>query len=344
MKRRVHLIHTGGTIGMARGPRGWEPRPGYLAEQMARIPELTDAEMPEVVLHELEPLLDSANMAPEDWTRIAHHVIEHYDAADGFVILHGTDTMAYTASALPFMLHGLRKAVVLTGSQIPLCEVRNDAREHLITSLLLASRPELTEVAVYFDSKLMRGCRTTKVDSFSFSSFESPNFPCLGTVGTRVKLNEELMLPLPPVDEDTQLESAYTKPVASLRLFPGISAEILDLILRPPLRGLVLETYGAGNGPALNQEFLDVLDGSRAKKIAVVAVSQCLRGGVDLGGYATGAALAEVGVVGARDMTKEAALAKMSMMVFTRSTDEVCRIMPVNLRGEISGPLDAEGR
>ncbi|MCU1348290.1 MAG: ansA, partial [Acidobacteria bacterium] len=183
MKKRVYVAYTGGTIGMERTAGGYVPRPGYLQKQMAAMPELRHASMPKFTIHEYAPLLDSSNMTPREWVKIAHDIARHYDDYDGFVVLHGTDTMAYTSSALPFMLHGLRKPVIISGSQIPLCEVRNDARENLITSLLIAATYDIPEVCLYFGGKLLRGCRAVKVSADGFAAFDSPNHPPLGTVG-----------------------------------------------------------------------------------------------------------------------------------------------------------------
>src|SRR5205085_12569490 len=165
------------------------PQPGYLQKQMAPMPELRNPSMPAFTIHEYSPLLDSSNMTPREWVKIARDIAGVYGRYDGFVVLHGTDTMAYTASALPFMLSGLAKPVIVTGSQIPLCEVRNDARENLITSLLIASSYDVPEVCLYFGGKLLRGCRAVKVSADGFAAFDSPNFPPLGLVGIDIEIN-----------------------------------------------------------------------------------------------------------------------------------------------------------
>jgi L-asparaginase len=183
VRKRVYIAHTGGTIGMKRTRAGYTPQAGYLQALMTEMPELRHDSMPAYTIHDYRPLLDSSNMTPSEWVTIAHDIAGHYREYDGFVVLHGTDTMAYTASALPFMLHGLGKPVVITGSQIPLCEIRNDARENLITSLLIAANHDIPEVCLYFGGKLLRGCRAVKVSADGFAAFDSPNFPPLGTVG-----------------------------------------------------------------------------------------------------------------------------------------------------------------
>ena len=191
--KRVHILYTGGTIGMKKVAGSYAPVPGYLGERLAAMPELTREELPAYTLTEYRPLLDSANMSPRVWQRIAADVADTYDAYDGFVIIHGTDTMAYTASALSFMLGGLGKPVILTGSQIPLAEVRSDARENLITSLLLAAHYAVPEVCLYFGGLLLRGNRSTKMSVGGFGAFASPNFPPLGRVGVDVEIDERLL-------------------------------------------------------------------------------------------------------------------------------------------------------
>ena len=199
MTKRVYIANTGGTIGMKKTVSGYAPAPGYLAEQMAHISALDSLRMPNYDLFEYDPLLDSANMVPSDWLKIAQDIADRYDDYDGFVVLHGTDTMAYTASALAFMFEGLGKPVILTGSQIPLCEARNDARENLITAMILAAEYDIPEVCLYFGDKLMRGCRSVKVHANRFDAFDTPNFPPLGKVGVDIELNWGLVrhVPLP---------------------------------------------------------------------------------------------------------------------------------------------------
>ena len=186
--KKVCLINTGGTLGMDRGVRGYRAVPGFLAQQLDKIDELKRDGMPQIELIEYEPVIDSSNMTPETWHKIASDIEQRYDQFDGFVVIHGTDTMAHTASALPFMFKGLNKSVILTGSQIPLLEVRNDARENLITAILLAVEYHIPEVTIFFGNRLLRGCRSTKVSATSFGAFDSPNFPPLGTVGTNINV------------------------------------------------------------------------------------------------------------------------------------------------------------
>jgi L-asparaginase len=339
MKKRVYLAYTGGTIGMEKTAEGYRPVPGYLAELLAAMPELYRAELPDYTIHEYNPLLDSSNMTPADWVKIAQDIALHHADYDGFIVLHGTDTMAYTASALSFMLHNLRRPVILTGSQIPLCEVRNDARENLITAMLIAANYALPEVCLYFGDKLMRGCRATKVSADDFDAFASPNYPPLGTVGIDIDLNWALVLPPPDTDEPVAVQIVEPPLVGALRLFPGISAEFVRHALQPPLKGLVLEAFGVGNGPSHDRAFLATLHEATRRGVVIVDCTQCLVGTVDLGDYATGSALAQAGVISGFDMTAEAALTKMFYLFsLNLPVDEVKQLMQTNLRGELTRP------
>lgn len=335
-RKRVYIAHTGGTIGMNRTRDGYSVVTGYLRQQMDSMPEFHHPTMPEFTIHEYEPLLDSSNMTPREWVKIAEDIAENYDAFDGFVVLHGTDTMAYTASALPFMLDGLAKPVIITGSQIPLCEVRNDARENLITSLLIASQHDVPEVCLYFGGKLLRGCRSVKVSADGFAAFDSPNFPPLGTVGIDIEINWPLVR-RPPDGARLRVQELRSPVVSALRLFPGISPELVRNVLRPPLQGLVLEAYGVGNGPDHDRDFLAALEEATSRGVVIVDCTQCLEGTVDLSEYATGSALARAGVISGFDMTAEAALAKLYYLLSRGDApDLVKREMQADLRGEMS--------
>jgi L-asparaginase len=341
VRKRVYIAYTGGTIGMQRTRDVYQPAPGSLQTQMAEMPELRHDSMPAYTIHEYTPLLDSSNMTPREWVKIARDVEANYDRYDGFVVLHGTDTMAYTASALPFLLSGLRKPVIITGSQIPLCEIRNDARENLITSLMLASSYAIPEVCLYFGGKLLRGCRATKVSADGFAAFDSPNFPPLGNVGIDIEVNWDLVRKSRggKLRDGSRLyvQELKSPVVSALRLFPGISPELVRNVLRPPLQGLVLEAYGVGNGPDQNADFIAALSDATQRGVVIVDCTQCLEGTVDLAEYAAGYALASAGVISGYDMTAEAALAKLYYL-FSRGfkPERVKKEMQRDLRGEMT--------
>ena len=336
-KKRVYIANTGGTIGMKPTPEGYKTEPGYLAALMAKMRSLKSPTMPAYELHEYDPLLDSSNMTPVDWLHIAQDIAEHYAEFDGFVVIHGTDTMAYTASALAFMLQDLGKPVILTGSQIPLCEVRNDARENLITAMVLAANYQIPEVCLYFGDKLMRGCRTVKVSADGFEAFDSPNCPPLGRVGVDIEIDWGLIRPLPSPLNPLKIQPIHKTRISSLRLFPGLSQEIVAHILQPPLKGLVLEAFGVGNGPTNNAEFMAALQAANQRGVIIVDCTQCLDGSVDLNDYATGSALAAVGVISGYDLTVEAALAKL-FYLFSQNLPvaDIKSLMQTNLRGELT--------
>jgi L-asparaginase len=333
---RVAILHTGGTLGMRRSERGYTPERGYLASLLEGMPELH--EVAEYDLIEHDPLLDSASVRPRDWLEIARIIARRKERYDGFVVLHGTDTMAYTASALAFMLRGLRRPVILTGSQIPLCELRTDARGNLLTALMLAAADEpVEEVSLYFGGRLMRGCRTVKVSATGFDAFDSPNFPPLAHAGIDITVDRLVVDSAVQPDKPVPLPQRLDASVGALRLFPGLSAELVRNALREPLQGLVLEAYGAGNAPVDDPELLRAIADATARGVVIVDCTQCLRGTVDLHAYATGSALLRVGVIGGADMTVEAALAKLVYLLSTlRLTSHVRDLMGQSLCGELT--------
>lgn len=339
MRKRLYIAYTGGTIGMCRTSDGYAPAPGFLAAQMAEMPELRDPRMPAYDINEYAPLLDSSNMTPADWIRIGQDIVAHYDAYDGFIVLHGTDTMAYTASALPFLLRGLRKPVILTGSQIPLCEIRNDARTNLITCMVIAAEYPVPEVCLYFGNKLLRGCRSVKVDADGLDAFDSPNYPLLGRVGVEIEIDWSNVRRPPSAKALTLAAQVADATVGAFRLFPGLSPALLRNVLQPPLHGLVLETYGVGNGPDRDAAFLAAIQEATGRGVVIVNCTQCLRGSVHQGEYTGGAALARAGVVSGYDMTAEAALCKLFHLFSSGcSADEVKARIAVNLCGELTLP------
>ncbi len=339
-RARIFVVYTGGTIGMRKSPHGYRPESGYLQQLIGEIPRFRDPELPIFDIVEFSPLLDSSDMNPSHWLRIADMIRAHYDEYDGFLVIHGTDTMAFTAAALSFMLEDLAKPVILTGSQIPLEETRNDAQSNLITALMILGRHHrrLREVMVYFDQRLLRGNRTTKVSVGSFTAFDSPNFAPLGRVGIDIDIDWERVLPpgpRPPLPLRVVEVGAAT--VAAFRIFPGLKPSLLAAVLAPPVQGVVLECYGAGNAPTADAEFMAVLTAACARGVVIVDVTQPARGSADLRLYATGRALADAGVVSGYDLTAEAALAKL-FYLFDKGLGaaRVAELMATPLAGELT--------
>ncbi len=338
---QIFVAYTGGTIGMKATEDGHVPVSGYLQDLMAELPPFQADEVPAYDIYEFDPLLDSSNLTPEEWLRIAKVIRDRYETYDGFLVVHGTDTMAFTASALSFMLHPLDKPVILTGSQLPLAETRTDAQSNLLTSLLLlGAYPErLAGVHLFFNDRLYRGNRTTKVNADSFSAFDSPNFPPVGRAGINLDVDWSL-LPAGQTPARTPTVTALGgATVSAFRLFPGLEADYLDNVLAPPVQGIVLECFGSGNAPAQNDAFLRALRRATERGVVIVAVTQPLRGTADLDLYATGQALAEAGVVSGYDMTTEAALAKLYFLFEQGHAPEKVRsLVQQNLRGELTPP------
>ena len=338
---RVYIAYTGGTIGMVSAGGSYRPQTGHLQAQMERLDVLHRPGMPAYDVHEYRPLLDSSNMTPADWLTIAQDIAGRYDDYDGFIVLHGTDTMAYGASALSFMLENLGKPVVFTGSQVPLVELRTDARENLINSLLIAGREAVPEVCLFVGDRLLRGNRSTKVSANRYLAFDSPNYPLLAEVGVRLLLHRERLLDAPrePLRLMPMTDASDERAqVADIRLFPGMTPRLLRHFLDRPLRGAVLHTYGLGNGPS-DPAFLAELRRATDSGLVIVNCTQCLEGGVDMDGYATGRALAEAGVISGFDLTPEAALTKLYWLCGQElDAAGVAERMQCSLRGELSRP------
>ena len=312
MSESVLVLHTGGTIGMVETPDGRAPEAGALAPYLDWIVENSRGELPPIAFLELEPPIDSANATPEDWCAIARILYEHRADHPGFVVLHGTDTMAYTSSALSFLLPSFGKPVVVTGSQIPITRTRSDGRQNLIGALQVAAGSEVPEVTLLFGEVLLRGNRATKIDASGLDAFDSPRFPPLAEIGIDIVVNHRLVR---SPEGEPGLTAGQLGQVAAMRLFPGFSASILANLCRPPLQGLVIEAYGAGNAPSDDRQFLTAIEAATNQGIVVVVVTQCLRGSVQPGADATGTALLHAGAVPGFDMMSEACLTKLAVLL-----------------------------
>ncbi|WP_336366120.1 type I asparaginase [Marinobacter sp. C2H3] len=313
MSRRILILHTGGTIGMVPSENGYVPG-ANLGELLADRLGGRQAELPRFEVQELDHLIDSANLTPSDWTRIARPLIDQWEHYDGFVVLHGTDTMAYTASALSYLLRGCDRPVILTGSQIPLGLPRTDALDNVTTALVLAASEHIHEVCLCFRGRLLRGNRARKLKTSGLDAFDSPNAPALGRAGIELELRRDLLLP--PGHPDFQLPDMDANAVAVLALYPGIPARLVEATLAlPGLKGLILHTFGAGNAPDANPALIQALADGIERGIAVINISQCPIGGVSQKAYASGAALDGIGVVAGGDLTPEAAFAKLHVLL-----------------------------
>lgn len=274
-------------------------------------------------------------MEHSDWIKICHLIEKNYYDYDGFVILHGTDTMAYTASALSFMLENLGKPVILTGSQIPFAELINDARRNLLTAIIFAGKVDLPEVCVFFNNNLLRGCRSRKVDSWSLDAFESPNCPPLATLGMEININYDLVLNQPK--GRFRVHETINKNIAVLHLVPGFSDETFTNLLAEPLEGLILQSYGSGNAPAKKSRFLEAITLAVKRGVIVIVTSQCLRGSVNLKQYATGKSLLDAGAISGYDMTVETAATKLGWLLgLGIPKEQVKSLMEIDLRGELT--------
>lgn len=335
LRKRIYVAYTGGTIGMQQSTQGFIPVPGFLTDTVKRMPEFYRPEMPEFEIHEYHPVIDSSDMTPAHWLHIAKDIQTHYERYDGFVVLHGTDTMAYTASALSFMLENLEKPVIITGSQIPLAQLRSDGQVNLLNALYLAANYPIAEVALFFNNQLFRGNRATKADADGFNAFASPNFPPLLEAGIHIKLNmgqlqqSHQALPL-------RIAEITPQPISVVTLYPGITTEVIRNMLVAPVRALIIKSFGVGNAPQ-RPELLTVLRDASAQGQIVINCTQCFKGKVNMGGYATGNALRASGVISGFDMTLEATLTKLHYLLSKPlSAADIRQQMQQNLRGELT--------
>lgn len=329
MRNKILLINTGGTIGMIGEPlhpsKNWK-------EITKEHPILWNFP---VDYYQLETLVDSSDMHPKIWLELTKVLKENYDSYDGFVVLHGTDTMSYTASALSFLLKNLGKPVILTGSQVPLAKPRSDALQNLITAIQIASSYQIPEVCILFRDNLLRGNRSKKIDATNYFRFSSPNYPVLGEIGAEIKISWDRLLPVPM--GKFRVDSSLSSDILILELFPGIQFSFFESILQSnSIRGMILKTYGNGNAPS-DQAFFDFLATLQKRKIPVVDVTQCIRGSVELGKYASSSELIHFGVISAEDMTVEASITKLMYYLGKNySYEEILEKFSENLAGEIS--------
>lgn len=320
---------------MMKSDHGYTPEKDSFLEQLNNIQELKDEKMPLWDLVSLEPLLDSSSVSVDEWNKIGEIISNAYESYDGFVVLHGTDTMAYTASALSFMLENLSKPVVFTGSQIPLCEIRNDARDNLITSFLIASNENIHEVCLYFGGKLLRGNRAIKFSANDLIAFMSPNYPTLADVGIDIRYHRSALMK--ETDQPFSFQKLQRVPIGVLKVFPGIQFDLFEPIMMNALKGIVVETFGAGNIPQDEKELFPLIKRAFEHGTIVTVTSQCSHGSVILGAYEASNGLKKAGAVSGYDMTSEACVAKMYYL-FSKGYDSelIKELMETNLRGELT--------
>lgn len=338
--KSILLIYTGGTIGMLKNPQTNVLEPIDFNQIETEVPELKKLGH-KLSAIQFDPPLDSSNISPDVWVQLAVIIKDNYHYYDGFVILHGTDTMAYTASALSFMLENLHKPVILTGSQLPIGTLRTDGKDNLITSIEIAAAerndgPMVPEVCVYFENRLFRGNRTTKNSAEHFNAFQSFNYPLLAQTGIHIKYNQTV-IHYEKNPGELKIHTRLVKNIAILRIFPGISEQVIDSIINiPGLQALILETYGAGNAPNYPW-FLKKIKDTVDKGVIVVNVTQCNAGHVEMGKYKTSFELQETGIISGYDTTVEAAITKLMFLLGECSSlNEVKQLMNQSLRGEIT--------
>jgi L-asparaginase len=340
LKSKILVIYTGGTIGMMMNSETGVLEPFHFEDIYIHLPmlKLVDAK---VSFKEMLPLIDSSDTNPEFWIRLATLIYENYKDYDGFVVLHGTDTMAYTASALCFLLENLSKPVILTGSQLPLGVMRTDGRENILNSIEIAAakkegKPRVPEVCIYFEQSLFRGNRVYKDNAEHFNAFHSANYPKLAEVGVHIKYNDAFIRNT--TDHLLKLHTKLDENIAIIKLYPGINKQVMRAVFNTEgLRAVVLETFGSGNAPS-NPEFISILEEAVNKGIVIVNVTQCKGGGtVEIGRYGTSILLKKIGVISGHDITTEAAVAKLMYLLGEGLTNEELKhYLGVSLRGEIT--------
>lgn len=341
-KSALLLIYTGGTIGMKQDMKDLTLKPFDFSQILDEVPEIRKFAF-KIDTYSFEPPIDSSDVEPSLWQDLARLIKDKYEDYDGFIILHGTDTMSYSASALSFILDGLTKPVIFTGSQLPIGVPRTDGKENLISAVEIASakdkdgHPAVPEVCVCFDSLLMRGNRSTKVNSEVFRAFQSPNFPPLAEAGINIRYNNEYIRKPNDWYQSLTINTELDTRVSILKIHPGITPEVVrNILCGKDTRAIIMETYGSGNAPTRDW-FLDIVKESSAMNKIIVNVTQCLAGTVNMNIYANGKALERAGVIDGYDSTTESALAKLFyLMGKSRDNEWVKAMMSRNLKGEIS--------
>ncbi len=335
----ILIINTGGTIGMKRTIHGYAPFPGQIGAFIDLLKANMADQLPHIDLIEYNPLLDSSDISAKDWVRIAADVAAHESLYDGFVILHGTDTMAYTASALSFMLRGLNKPVVITGAQLPLSRLRSDGQENLTTAMLLAAFSRIPEVCLYFGGKLLRGNRATKVSADNLQAFDSPNYPPLAEAGVDLRYFPNRCR---PAGDGIVLQPFHEQRIGVLKIFPGLQFSLFDNLIDKGLNGLILEAFGVGNIPFGNTALINLLHSCAEHNIVTVVCTQCHQGRARLGEYAASSELCALGAVSGLDLTVEAAVTKLTYLL-SKETDyeKICSFMGQDLAGELSADYAA---
>ncbi|MBO6171889.1 MAG: asparaginase [Bacteroidales bacterium] len=338
----ILMIYTGGTIGMKQDPKDQTLKPFDFSQILEEVPELGKYAL-NIDSYTFNPLIDSSDVEPSLWQSLATLIKDRYDEYDGFVVLHGTDTMAYSASALSFMLDNLTKPVIFTGSQLPIGVPRTDGKENLISAVEIAAAKDedghslVPEVCIFFDSQLLRGNRCTKVSSEEFRAFRSPNYPALAEAGINIRYNRKAIAEPQDWSAPIRISTNLDTRVSILKVHPGITPQVMRYFLcGDGTRAVILETYGSGNAPS-SQWFLDIVREAAAMGKVLMNVTQCLSGSVDMDLYATGKALEKIGVVSGRDITTESALAKLfCLMGNSKDNEWVKNRLGDNLKGEIS--------
>jgi len=335
-RKRILIIYTGGTIGMVRDHLSHALKPVDFKSIMELIPEMKYLNC-KINFHSFRKPIDSSNVQPPLWIELAKVIEKNHSAHDGFVILHGTDTMAYSASALSFMLENLSKPVIFTGSQLPLGVIRTDAKRNLITTVeIAASETVVPEVCIYFNNQLFRGNRSEKFTSSKFDAFQSPNYPALAEAGTEIRFNKDDIRKIK--NGKLKIENGnFDTHVALIRIYPGLQKEIVEAtLLAKKLKAVVLETYGSGNAPT-DKWFIDLLKDAINAGIIILNVSQCSGGIVEQGKYETSLQLKKIGVISGRDITREAALTKLMFLLGQGlKKSEVKKLLQKDLKGEMT--------